>query len=149
MAILEEGLAVLPGDATAARARLQTEVGWCLVRLRRFDDALGSLEHALSVLEAFGDRPGVMRALDFLGVLLRYLGRPEEGIDRLEHSLVLARQLSDSEGEMRAQMHLAVALTRSGHPARARNHADRYSTRIAHGGPVRRGGRSVGRRRDA
>jgi tetratricopeptide (TPR) repeat protein len=125
LAILEEGLAVLPDDAAAARAHVQTAIGWCLVRLRRLDDALISLEEALDVLEASGDRLGAMRALDFLGVLLRYLGRPDEGIDRLDRSLALARELTDSDGELFAQVHLAAALTRSGHPVRARSHADR------------------------
>lgn len=125
LAILEEGLAVLPRAAAAARARVRTSIGWCLVRLRRFDDALPQLEDALEVLERSGDRPGAMRALDFLGVLLRHLGRPDEGVVRLERSLALALALDDSRGEMLARIHIAAALTRSGHPARARVHSDR------------------------
>jgi tetratricopeptide (TPR) repeat protein len=125
LAILEEGLAVLPRDAAVPRARVRTAIGWCLVRLRRLDDALHQLEEALEVLEGSGDRLGAMRALDFLGVLLRYLGRHDEGIERLERSLMLARAVDDSQGEMLVHVHIAAALTRSGRPARARIHSDR------------------------
>ena len=125
LAIIEEGLAVLPRDAGGPRARLQAAIGWCLVRLRRFDEALPQLEHSLEILERTGDRLGTMRALDFLGVLLRYVDRQDEGVERLERSLMLARALDDSRGEMYAHLHLASALSRSGHPARSRPHSAR------------------------
>jgi DNA-binding SARP family transcriptional activator/Tfp pilus assembly protein PilF len=125
LTILQEGLGRLPPETAASRARIQASIGWCLVRLRRFDEALVPLEEAVRVLEGSEDRQGAMRALDFLGVLLRHRGRADEGVDCLERSLALAFELSDSRGEMLAQIHVAAALTRSGHPERARPHSDR------------------------
>ena len=125
LSILAEGMARLPPDATVMRARLGSEIGWSLVRLRRLPQALESLEATARILEELEDRPGAIKALDALGVLLRMLGRVEASIDRLERSLALALELQDSRGELFARVHLVGSLTRAGHPARARPHAER------------------------
>lgn len=125
LGILESGLRCLPSDATTARARLRACVGWCLLRLRRLEDAVEALEDAARTLEASSDRRGAMQALDFLGFTIRLAGRPEEGIDHLERSLRLAWELGDSRGELLVEVHLAAAFTRLGRAAPARPHADR------------------------
>ena len=125
LSVLAEGMARLPPDATAMRARLQAEIGWSLARLRRLPEALEALAGTAGILEDLGDRPGAMTALDALGVLLRMLGRVEESIVQLERSLTLALELHDSRGELYARIHLVGSLTSAGHPARARPHAER------------------------
>ncbi len=123
--ILEAGMRSLPDDADAPRARLRAHVGWCLVRMRRFDEARPVLEEAVRTLEASPDRRGAMQALDFLGVLSRQSIRPDDGIRCLERSLRLAWELGDARGEMLAEIHLTSAFTKSGRAALARLHVDR------------------------
>jgi DNA-binding SARP family transcriptional activator/tetratricopeptide (TPR) repeat protein len=125
LGILEAGLRSLPPEASVARARIRSCVGWCLVRLRRLDEALAELEAAAPVLVASSDRRGAMQALDFHGFLLRSMSRPEEGIAHLEQSLRLAYEIGDSRGELVVSVHLAAAFTRLGRASPARPHADR------------------------
>ena len=125
LSILQEGLASLPPDAAAPRARLRTEMGWVLVRLRRVAEAIVALEDAARTLEMLGDRQGAMASLDALGVALRISNRLDESIRRLERSLALALDLGDARGELYARTHLASSLTRAGLPARARPHVTR------------------------
>ncbi|MCU0505278.1 MAG: hypothetical protein MUE82_05785, partial [Chloroflexi bacterium] len=123
--ILEAGLRALPPEAVAARARLRSNVGWCLYRLRRLDDALPVLEDVVATLEASSDRRGTMQALDYFGVLLRDTERHDEGIGCLERSLRLAYELGDSRGELLAEIHLTSAFTRIGRASLARPHRAR------------------------
>jgi DNA-binding SARP family transcriptional activator/tetratricopeptide (TPR) repeat protein len=125
LAILEEGLARLgPADAVE-RAQLQGDIGWCLARLRRLDEALEALEDASEVLVGAGRRHEGMRALDLLGALLDTMGRREAAILRLDQSLAIALDIRDSRGETLARLHLGATLTRSGRPAAGRPHAVR------------------------
>jgi tetratricopeptide (TPR) repeat protein len=125
LSILEEGLARLPEGSEPWRTRVQAEIGWVLLRLRRLSESLSTLEASGARLDGMDDRPGAMRALDGLGVVLRMLGRHDESIERLDRSLSLALEQRDSRGELWARIHLCGSLTQAGRPARARPHAER------------------------
>jgi len=125
LSILDEGLNRLQEGAEPWRARLQAEIGWLLLRLRRLPESLAALEASAVTLETLGDHPGAMRALDALGVVLRMLGRDDESIMRLDRSLSLALDEHDSRGELWARIHLCGSLTQAGRPGRARPHAER------------------------
>lgn len=125
LSILDEALARLQEGAEPWRARVQAEVGWLLLRLRRLPESLVALEASVATLDRVDDRPGAMRALDALGVVLRMLGRDDESIARLDRSLSLSLDLHDSRGELWARIHLCGSLTQAGRPGRARPHAER------------------------
>ena len=109
LAILEEGLAVLPEDAAAARARVQTAIGWCLVRLRRLDDALISLEEAHHRAPGIRGPPGLDAGAGLPGSPPA-LPRPARRGHRPPRTVARCSRASsaDSDGEMRAQIHLAA-----------------------------------------
>ena len=116
-------MARLPGDAAAARATVESGIGWILRRLHRLDEAIDHLSGAARTLEACGEPVDAMTALDQLGMMLEMVHRSDEAIERLERSLAIALA-GDVQGES-VRIHLGVALTRSGQPARARLHIER------------------------
>jgi DNA-binding SARP family transcriptional activator len=120
-AILDEGLARLPEDAHHLRARLRSAAGWCLVRTRRFDEALPILEAAYAELGDHPDPRSEIRCLDMLGVALHYAGRGAGERRRyIERALALAVDSHDSRWETTTTIHLGVLFARDGDPGRGR-----------------------------
>ena len=108
-AILDEGLARLPEDANAARARLRSAAGWCLVRMRRIDEALPMMWEAYAELGEDPDPRSEIRVLDMLGVTLHYAGRGAEERRRyIERALAIAIEARDSAWETATTIHLGV-----------------------------------------
>ncbi len=130
LAILDEAMSRIPQTAPAARAVVETAVGWTLGRLHRMDAAVGHLEHAVTVLAASDDRKGEMTARDQLGMMLHMARRPSDAVGHLERAVAIALELGDIEGEF-ARIHLGTVLVRSGSAARARPHLER-GLEIAH-----------------
>ena len=125
-AILDEGLARLPEDANAARARLRSAAGWCLVRMRRIDEALPMMWEAYAELGEDPDPRSEIRVLDMLGVTLHYAGRGAEERRRyIERALAIAIEARDSAWETATTIHLGVLFARSGAARRGRPYLER------------------------
>jgi DNA-binding SARP family transcriptional activator len=124
--ILEEGLARLPAGAHAERAVLRSASGWCLVRMRRIDEALPVMQAAFEEMGEAPDPAVAIKVLDKLGVALHYAGRgADERRGYLERALALAIESRDSTWETVTTLHLGVLFARSGELARARPHQER------------------------
>ncbi len=125
-AILDEGLARLPEDAHALRARLRSAAGWCLVRMRRIDEALPLMQTAFEELGDDPDPRSEIRVLDMLGVALHYAGRSAgERHHFIERALALAIDTHDSTWETVTTIHLGALFARDGQPGRARPFLER------------------------
>ena len=120
MTLMEEALARLPPEASVAQARIRGAIGWCLVRMRRLDEAFEPIAAAATVLDASPDRRAASKALDDMGMLLGYLGRWGDSTSWLERALAAALEGRDVRGELVARLHLAVSVVRAGRPAAAR-----------------------------
>jgi DNA-binding SARP family transcriptional activator/tetratricopeptide (TPR) repeat protein len=125
LSIYEEGRSQLPIHATAARAMIDRERGWCYARLRRHSEAIALLEASVDALDAPGLAQELMKALDFLGDVHNMTGRYDQAIALLERALAIAIAIDDSQGEIPVRMHIVSTLTRMGVPARARPHLER------------------------
>jgi tetratricopeptide (TPR) repeat protein len=85
------------GDANAEAFVLQSlAVGY--LRSRRYSDALGAQQQALSLFRQNGNRSGEARVLGHLGVTYCYLGRTGDAITALTGSAQLYDQLHDAYG---------------------------------------------------
>ena len=71
-------------------------------------DAEGLCRQAIALYEQVGDRWGMARSLDFLGILLEDLGRFREAQACCEQSLAIGRELGDRRGMAGAMLDLGV-----------------------------------------
>ena len=144
LAVLEEGLEVIPATAAVARARLRREIGGCLLRMRRLDEALPVLRDAMTVFEAHGDQQGIMRTTDMLGCMEGMAGRCESSVAMLDNALAMSLELGDTGFEAVVRTHLTGSLARCRRFELGRLHArrsidlcrltgDRYAESVAQG----------------
>ena len=125
LGIYREGRARLPPDADLARANLQREIGWTLLRLWRLDEAFEPLGQAVTTLGPSGDRRGAMRALDAIGCYHEYRKELDRAIEEVGRSLAIALETRDARGEFIARTHLASSIAAAGHPLEARAQIER------------------------
>ena len=57
IAVAEEALARLPNGAAVPRALVRSQIGWCLGRLHRFDEAVACLDDCLAALLSGAEAP--------------------------------------------------------------------------------------------
>jgi tetratricopeptide (TPR) repeat protein len=96
------------GDV-AAEADALNSLGLAYQGLRgRGDDAIESLEQALSIHGFLGDRAGMAAALTNLGNAELHRGRPDAAADRQRQAATLYRQLGHRRGEAATLVNLAA-----------------------------------------
>jgi tetratricopeptide (TPR) repeat protein len=89
-------------------------LGGAQLAMKRFDDAVATLENALAIYRASEDRDGESDALNNLGLGLRYVLRLEDAIAAHEAAIVAYREINDRRGEGAALNNLALDLRESG-----------------------------------
>ena len=90
--MLREGLALLPEEPSAARAKLLAQFSRRLMVQSRFAEAAESAREALSVARAVGYREAEAIALNGLGTALGESGEVDAGVAYLRESLEIARE---------------------------------------------------------
>jgi DNA-binding SARP family transcriptional activator/tetratricopeptide (TPR) repeat protein len=125
VARLEEGLRLLPDDATAARARLLVDLGWCRHRLGE-PDALPLLRRAVELAE-HGEEVLLARALDRLGFVIASDGQIQESLATFERALSAASRCGDPREEAITRLHHARTLMLAGRPYEARTELRRVT----------------------
>ena len=124
ISLAEEALARLPDDAAVPRALVRSEIGWCLGRLHRFDEAVASLDECLAALVGAADGRYLALVLDRRGMMLQLAGRGDEALASLHRALAVALEGGDARDEL-VRMHLGAALTRMHRAGEARPHVAR------------------------
>ena len=89
---LREGLALLPDEPSAARAKLLAQFSRRRMVQSRFAEAAESAREALSVARAVGYREAEAIALNALGTALGESGEVDPGVAYLRESLEIARE---------------------------------------------------------
>ena len=89
---LREGLALLPNEPSAARAKLLAQFARRRMVQSRFAEAAESAREALSVARAVGYREAEAIALNALGTALGEGGEVDQGVVHLRESLAIARE---------------------------------------------------------
>ena len=83
---------------TLARARALSGAGRLALRQRALAEALLLLDESLSLYRRFGDRMGMARVLNNLGLVCSQQGDPDRAREHYEESLALAREGGDRRG---------------------------------------------------
>ncbi|HMJ96443.1 MAG TPA: AAA family ATPase, partial [Thermoleophilaceae bacterium] len=92
LAALREGLALLPDEPSAARAKLLAQLARRRMVQSRFAEAAECAREALSVARAVGYREAEAIALNALGTALGEGGEVDPGVAYLRESLEIARE---------------------------------------------------------
>ncbi|MDH5589294.1 MAG: tetratricopeptide repeat protein [Gemmatimonadota bacterium] len=111
LAFGREALALIE-DLPDAQAEVTTlnAMGWALMELGRYEDAIGTLERSRSRAEGEGDRPGLARALNNLGVIQRRTGGYALALEYFRESMDIYRALGDEEAQATSLNNLSVVL---------------------------------------
>lgn len=130
--VCEQGLVAVSEDPLAS-ALLRVELGWCLQRSGRVEEALPVLEEAAQVAEESGDWDLAARALDRLGVALDGADHEGEGLATLQRAAAAASRTGKHLVRAGIAVHTASSLSRLGrHPEAvdAIEHAAELADRI-------------------
>jgi tetratricopeptide (TPR) repeat protein len=100
------------GDRPNEAAAL-TSLGAALVWVRRFDEAITTLQEAVAIFRETGDRREE-HALNNLGVALREARRFDEAVTALQDAAAICRETGDRHGEAMALNNLGNALQEVG-----------------------------------
>jgi DNA-binding SARP family transcriptional activator/tetratricopeptide (TPR) repeat protein len=114
IALLEDGLRDLPADASAARARLLTELGWCHHRRNEDARARPLLHESVELAEESGDWCVLTAALDRYAFSLASSGAVEEALAVYDRAQAAARRCGDRNEQAIVHLHHSVAWLRHG-----------------------------------
>ncbi|MEO8549547.1 MAG: tetratricopeptide repeat protein [Kofleriaceae bacterium] len=115
--------AILAADELGERglgAYARLSKGWALVTLGKLDEAKTSLEEALRMFGAEGDRNGTARAVLDLGTMLEQKGDYDNARKMYEDALRLGRELGNQNAIATALLDLGQVLAESADPVSAR-----------------------------
>ena len=121
--ILRETLASLADRA--ARASIESELGWISGRRGDWDEAYRMLDQAVAEFESGEPSPALARALDRLGVAATNIAGTDDALPLLDRAVVLAIESADSRLEASIRTHRASTLRRAGMLPEARTEAGR------------------------
>lgn len=117
------GVAAARADVDwAGETMLLNHLGLAFHGLRRFAEARGCFDQALSRHREVGDRCGEATALNSLGLALDGLGRTQEAVSHFVRAARIQRELGDRRGEALTRVNLGRACGRLGRNTRARYH---------------------------
>jgi DNA-binding CsgD family transcriptional regulator len=106
---------LLPSDApTAERAQVLAGLGQMLMLTFGFEEGAATLNEALDIARAVGDRRIEGHVLNSIGTGLLHSGSFTDGVKMLEEALVIAEEVDASEDRLRAHVNLASALLQMG-----------------------------------
>lgn len=143
LATYRRGLRALVGADPMARARLESDAAWSLIRLGRPEAALRILERVAPVLEDAPETHVRCRLRDRMGMALVNVGRRDEALASFGAGIAEARARDDERELMVISMHRAPLLASTGRLDEAMEDArlaadiaersqDRYSRAVAH-----------------
>jgi DNA-binding CsgD family transcriptional regulator/tetratricopeptide (TPR) repeat protein len=104
--------AIVPGEASALRARVLASLAQTLMLIGHFAEAERVGGQAIDIARAIGDEGRAIEAhaLCTVGVAGAWGARGDEGIARLQEALRLARELDHPDVAFRASLNLTTAL---------------------------------------
>ena len=111
---LREGLALLPDEPSAARAKLLAQFARRRMVQSRFAEAAENAREALSVARAVGYREAEAIALNALGTALGEGGEVDSGVEYLRESLEIAREEGLEMEESGAWINISDVLNLAG-----------------------------------
>ena len=109
----------------AARASIESELGWIAGRRGDWNEAYRMLEGAVAEFESAEPSQGLARALDRLGVAATNIAGTDDALPLLDRAVVLAVESADSRLEASIRTHRASTLRRAGKLPEARAEAGR------------------------
>jgi eukaryotic-like serine/threonine-protein kinase len=86
------------GGASLLLAQARDDQAWALANLGRPDDAAAAANEAERIFSRAGDRRGVARSVNFLGILLENQGNAVAAKTRYEEALTVYRQIDNNLG---------------------------------------------------
>ena len=105
LAAYRSGAAALRGGDPRARARLESDEAWVLIRLGREGEALDILRRVAPILLEAPETHLRCRTKDRMGIVLAAVGRPEEGLAWLDDGVADAAQHDDDRELMIVSLH--------------------------------------------
>src|SRR5690606_6102709 len=105
LAAYRAGAAALRGDDLRARARLESDAAWVLMRLGREDEALRVLRRVAPTLLEAPETHLRCRTKDRLGIVLAAVDQVEEGLAWLDNGVADASQHDDDREVMVLSLH--------------------------------------------
>lgn len=143
LATYRQGLRALGGADPGARARLESDAAWTLIRLGRPEAALRILERVAPLLEDAPETHVRCRLRDRMGMALVNVGRRDEALASFAAGIAEARAKGDERELMVISMHRAPLLASTGRLDEAMEDArlaadiaersqDRYSRAVTH-----------------
>jgi DNA-binding CsgD family transcriptional regulator/tetratricopeptide (TPR) repeat protein len=110
VAAYETAVALVPPDATPARARVLAGLAGVLMLDTRMPESREWAQRALQLARHVGARQEEAHVLSTLGTVLTTLGQPDEGIAQLRAAVAMGAELDNVETMHRAYVNLSESL---------------------------------------
>lgn len=107
-----EAARIIGTDSMKLEASLLQALGKVHWTMKNTERALEYMENDLKIRESLGDHPGILRALDNLGIAYSSVGRYDDAIRHHTHQLEMAQSLSDTKEMINALQRLGSAFSK-------------------------------------